>query len=74
MYEVATDLGMPTSGFDQHFHVRLEGFQQITGSTVLLSGFLLDCWDTEAFPCSERVLVRIRSSDFYAMAKHARFL
>ena len=35
---------------------------------------MLDSWDLEAHPVSERVLIRVRLSDFYLTAKHSRFL
>ena len=74
LFQVSTSLGLPSSVFDQHYHVKLDGHCIVQEHSVLVTGHILDSWDLEALPCSERVVLRVRIADYHTTVKHSNYL
>ena len=74
LFQAADLMGVPDLGVHAHFHVQLDGRAHTSGDAMLVSGHLLEGWSLHAGPLSEgrqKVVVRLRPSDYYAIAKHA---
>ena len=73
--EVTTQLGLPSLGVNRHFHVQQDGRFIVEGDCVLATGILLDSWNLDArpvrVPCEQKVVVRMKLSDWHAVGKHS---
>ena len=74
MHRAADLMGVPYLGHHRHFHVKLDGRHSWSHDTVLVTGHLLDGWALDAAAHTtgpQKVLVRLRPSDWYAIARHS---